>query len=62
MDCWEKQLFANGVTADETRDCSMIKVQSTNDFREISRADGTEKRMSESKSKHDLIWSGMQKY
>ena len=40
----------------------MITDQSTNDFREISRADGTKKRMSESKSKHDLIWSYMQKH
>jgi hypothetical protein len=55
MDWWEKQLFAKLVTADEKRDCSLINAQSTNDFREISRADGTEKRMSECKSKHALI-------
>jgi hypothetical protein len=55
MDGWGKQLFAKLVTADEKRDCSMINAQSTNDFREMSRADGTEKGMSESKSKHALI-------
>jgi hypothetical protein len=55
MGCWEKQLLAKGVTAEEKRDCSMIKAQVTNDFREMSRADGTVKRMSVSVHRHDMI-------
>jgi hypothetical protein len=51
----KKKLLVKDVTVDETRDCSLIMAQSSNDFTEISRADETEKRMSESQSKHDLL-------